>query len=1112
MKHLHSAAAALALLCAGTATAAGTDGQALWLRYPAISPDGKTVAFSYMGDIYTVPASGGPVSRLTVSPAYETRPLWSPDGQTIVFSSDRHGAANLYSIPAGGGAVSRITRTSGSQTPLAWLNDSTVLFRQAGMADVLDSQFPSSSFPQVYAVTVTGGRPQLFSSLAMDELSVDPAGRIVYQDKKGYEDPLRKHQRSSIARDIWLASAPGADGKRSYTKLTANAGEDREPVWIPGQDAFYYLAEGEGTSLNIHRMNADGSGDVTLTKLPTHPVRHLSVSNGGTLCFSYDGRIFTMTPGGQPVALDIAIAGDTGRDEPRYWSNPSGLGAIALSEKGKEVAFVMRGDVYVTATEYNTTKRITDTPEQERNVDFAPDGRSLVYSAERNGHWGIYRASLVRPEDKHFAYAREIKEEPLVTGDFSAFQPKFSPDGKEIAYLKDRTELMVLNLETMQSRTVLPGEYNYSYTDGDQTYSWSPDGKWFLAEYIDRGGWNNSDIVLVKADGSGEMTNLTQSGYSDGNPKWVLGGKAMMWMSDRAGYRSHGSWGSERDWYIMFLDGEAYDRFLMSKEEQELADEAEKKDDGDKKEDDDKKDKKGKKGKKESEAKTDDKPALTFDLANRRHRIVRLTPNSSSLADGLLSDKGDKVYYTASFEGGADLWMHDLKDGSTSLLVKGLGWGALIPDAKMENIYLNSGGIKKVNLGSRNTSWINYDAQFTYRPAQEREYIFNHVWQQVADKFYDRNIHGIDWAGYRDAYAKFLPHINNNYDFQELLSELLGELNGSHTGARFRGNNATSPELTEAYLGAFFDNGYTGDGLRIAEILTGGPLDKAALGIAPGNIIESIDGTPIAAGQPWTHLLAGKAGKTVALSVLDPATGSRAEKIVKPVGSQSRMLYKRWTEAKRHLVDSLSGGRIGYIHVEGMDSPSFRETYSDLLGMYRNADAVIIDTRHNGGGWLHDDLATLLSGKQYARFVPRGQFVGNDPFNKWLKPSCVLVCEDNYSNAHGFPWVYKTLGIGKLIGTPVPGTMTAVWWENQIDPTLVFGVPQVGCSDMQGRYLENLELQPDILIYNTPEDQLAGRDPQLERAVQEMLREADAFKAAQPEQPAQPQVSPVYSK
>ena len=186
------------------------------------------------------------------------------------------------------------------------------------------------------------------------------------------------------------------------------------------------------------------------------------------------------------------------------------------------------------------------------------------------------------------------------------------------------------------------------------------------------------------------------------------------------------------------------------------------------------------------------------------------------------------------------------------------------------------------------------------------------------------------------------------------------------------------------------------------------------------------------------------------------------------------MLYKRWVKRNEKMVEELSGGRIAYVHVEGMDSPSFRTVYSELLSdRNRNKEAVIVDTRHNGGGWLHDDLATLLSGKEYQRFVPRGQYIGSDPYNKWLKPSCVLICEDNYSNAHGFPWVYKELKIGKLIGAPVPGTMTAVWWERQIDPSI----------------------EPDIKVYNSPEKSLQGIDEQLEAAVKEMLKEADAAKA-----------------
>ena len=323
---------------------------------------------------------------------------------------------------------------------------------------------------------------------------------------------------------------------------------------------------------------------------------------------------------------------------------------------------------------------------------------------------------------------------------------------------------------------------------------------------------------------------------------------------------------------------------------------------------------------------------------------------------------------------------------------------------------------------------------------------------------------------------------------------MLGELNGSHTGARYYAPGAS---LTTANLGVFFDETYDGDGLKIKEILKKGPFAVKKSEVTPGCIIEKIDGQAILKGQDYFPLLEGKSGKKVLLAMYNPATGKRFSVTVMAISTsqQNDLLYKRWVDRNRDMVEKLSGGRIAYVHVKAMDSPSFRTTYSELLSeKNRLKEAVIVDTRHNGGGWLHDDLATLLSGKEYQRFVPHGNYIGSDPFNKWLKPSCVLMCEDNYSNAHGFPWVYKELGIGKLIGAPVPGTMTAVWWETQIDPTLVFGIPQVGCVDMRGNYMENNQLNPDIKVYNRPEDSLHGIDKQLETAVQEMLKAADAVK------------------
>ncbi|MBO5251530.1 MAG: PD40 domain-containing protein [Bacteroidaceae bacterium] len=1069
----------------------------VWMRYPAISPDGSQIAFSFKGDIYTVLAKGGRALQITTNSAHDTRPIWSPDGKQIAFASDRMGSMDLYIVSKDGGIPQRLTTHSGNETPLTFKDNKHILFQANILPSTDDMQFASGQFPQVYEVSTTGGRPVLFSSLPMEDISFSADGKsLLYHDKKGYEDPWRKHHTSSITRDIWLCNL---NGERSYQKLSTFNGEDRNPVWA-SSDTYYYLSEQNG-SFNVFKANIKGGTPTPITKHTKHPVRFLSRANNGTLCYGYDGGIYTLKEGSRPQKVSIDVVTDkVDRDLIRQIRN-YGATQIALSAEGKEIAFILRGDVYVTSTEYKTTKQITDTPEQERNVDFAPDGRSLVYASERNGLWQVYQASIVDKEEKLFTYATDIKEERLTKSDFASFQPQYSPDGKEVAFLENRTTLRVINLASKKVRTVMDGKFEYSYSDGDQWYQWSPDSRWLLTNYIGIGGWNNKDVALVNASGNGEIHNLTQSGYSDSNAKWVLDGKAMIWRSDRAGYRSHGSWGAHADVYIMFFEQEAYERFLMTKEELALAEEADKAEkEKEKKEKEAEKKNKKDKDKDKGKDKADDKKkeevkALTFDLDNCRDRIVRLTKHSSQLGDAVLSKKGDKLYYQASFEGGSDLWCQDLKENSTKIVLKGIGYGQMIPDKKGENFYLCShGGIKKVTAQNGSNKSIPFEATFNYKPYEERQYIFDHAWQQVKDKFYVENIHGIDWEGYRDAYRRFLPSINNNYDFQELLSELLGELNGSHTGARYYGGGSALPT---ANLGVFFDDRHRGNGLRIKEILPKSPFAIKKCDVTPGCIIEAIDGTLIEEGMDYFPLLEGKVGKNVLLRIYDPINRKLFNVTIKAIssGQQNALLYKRWVDRNRRMVDELSGGRIAYVHVQGMDSPSFRTVFSELLSeKNRQKEAVIVDTRHNGGGWLHDDLVTLLNGKEYQRFVPRGQYIGSDPHNKWLKPSCVLVCEDNYSNAHGFPWVYKELGIGKLIGAPVPGTMTAVWWESQIDPSIVFGIPQVGCKDMRGQYLENSLLTPDIEVYNKPEDSLRGIDTQLETAVKEMLKTVNSKK------------------
>ena len=435
-----------------------------WMRYPSLSPDGSLIAFSFKGDIYTVPTNGGRALQITTHPSHDTRPVWSPDGKLLAFASDRMGSMDIYIVDKEGGVPKRLTTHSGNETPITFKDNGHLLFQANILPSTDDMQFASGQFPQVYEVSTEGGRAVMFSSMPMEDISFSTdRKKILYHDKKGYEDPWRKRHTSSITRDVWMCNL---DNERSYKKLSSFNGEDRNPVWASA-DSYYYLSEQNG-SFNVFKASIKGGSPVQITKHEKHPVRFLSRSNNGLLCYGYDGGIYTLKEGEQPKKVNIKVVTDQiNRDIIRQIKN-NGASQIAVSSEGKEVAFILRGDVYVTSTEYKTTRQITNTPEQERNVDFAPDGRSLVYASERDGLWQLYQSKIANKEEKLFTYATEIKEEKLTNSNITSFQPQYSPDGKEVAFLEDRTTIRVINLASKQVRTIMDGKFEYSYSDGDQ--------------------------------------------------------------------------------------------------------------------------------------------------------------------------------------------------------------------------------------------------------------------------------------------------------------------------------------------------------------------------------------------------------------------------------------------------------------------------------------------------------------------------------------------------------------------------------------------------------------------------------------------------------------------
>ena len=497
----------------------------------------------------------------------------------------------------------------------------------------------------------------------------DKAGeRLAYSDQKGYEMEWRKHDNSSFARDVWVWDR----ATNTHRRLTASGVDDRQPVWAPGERALYYLSEKSG-SFNVWRLDlADPQHPVQVTTHTVHPVRFLSVSAAGDLCYTFDGEIWVRPAGAaESRKLDVTAAADR-RDLAVAPLDVSGeVSEFELSPDGKEVAFVARGEVFVASVEHGTTRRITDTPGQERSVSFSPDGKSLLYAGERDGSWNLYRTDRTDPEEPDFFNATALKESAVLATPAEEFQPRFSPDGKEVAYLEERTTLKVLNLASGKSRIVLPGDMNYSYADGDQWYEWSPDGRTFAVQFLSPTRWS-SEVGLVPAAGGAAVDEPHAQRLRGRAPALGAQGRGAA-LGDRPSRRAPAGRLAARAGRLRRVPhaqgvgplpprrGRAT-RSSPRRRRRRTRRRTRSKD----------KDKdEGRRTRPPAE-----KPAaklpdpVTLELDAIEDRIVRLSMHSADLADADLTPDGETLVYLAKFEKGYDLWKYVPRKKEIKLLAK----------------------------------------------------------------------------------------------------------------------------------------------------------------------------------------------------------------------------------------------------------------------------------------------------------------------------------------------------------------------------------------------------------------------------------------------------------
>lgn len=1043
----------LSLAVAGSASAVTP----LWLRDIKISPDGRTIAFTYKGDIYLVAAEGGTARRLTATPSdIETAPIWSPDSKMLAFASNHHGSNDVFTVSADGSGLRRLTSYSVNETPEAFSPDGKEIYFSAAIQDPASSvAFPSTRLTELYAVPVGGGAIRQVLPTPAINVSFAPDGKyFVYQDVKGVENTWRKHHTSSTTRDIWKYDIKS--GKHS--RLIDHAGEDLWPVVSDSE--IFFLSERNGGSANVYAVDLENTKAQprALTSFSEHPVRFLSRSAGGKLAFGYDGEIFTMAPGAtSPAKVNINIV-DADYQAPDFVSFTSGAEDAVASPDGKLVAFIHRGDLFVTSVEYQTTKQITSTAQAESSPSWADGGRTLYFVSDSDGRNDLYKAEMTRKDDPDMAHATALKIDRVLPANkgIERASAKTSPDGSKLAYIQNRNELMVLDLTTKKSTLLAPGSLNPE-RDGEMQFSWSPDGNWIVFTCVPHHHSPYYDIALVNADGNKpEITYITETGYFEEQPRFTPDGQAVIWASERYGMRNQASWGTQYDVMTAYLNRAARDKSRLSEEELALF-----------------------------KKKDEKKDSLTIvERDGIQDRIERLTPYSSALADAAIAPDGETLYYLSKVEKGYDLWKRNLRSGDISLVSK-----LSVPSAELQVVgkdlfIFSPSSIKKMSISGEKLKSVSFSGRQKIDRSAERDYMLEYVRTEEGERFYTESMHGVDWNKLVDHYRKFLPHINNNASFSEMLSEILGELNVSHTGSGYRPHGGA--DETTSNLGLIYDMTFSGPGWKVAEVVAGGPFDRADAIVAPGDIITEINSVKITPETDFTSLLNGLAGKPTLVRV-----NGDSEQVVKPITSSAlnSLLYDRWVKRNAAAVDSLSNGRLGYVHIKSMADPSFRTMYADVLGKYNDREGIVIDTRWNGGGRMHEDIEVLFSGEQYLTQKVRGEKTATMPSRRWNKPSIMIIGEANYSNAHGTPWVYTHRGLGKTVGMPVPGTMTSVNWVDLIDDTMYFGIPVIGYELPDGSYLENKQLEPDVKVENSPERIAAGIDDQLRIAVETLLKD-----------------------
>lgn len=1088
-------------------------------QHPALSPDAEHIVFSWTGDLWIVPAGGGAATRLTAHPAEEIRSAFSPRGDRLAFESRRDGARNLYvvdlvetsGLPLAG-RPTRVTVSDRAQTLSGW--------DASGMDLLFSSRQEPSLYrhSRMYRAPVDGGPVTRLT----DAFGTDPRmgrdGSIVFS--RGYDVRNRPAYRGPGAESLWRMNTDG-----EFEKLAPFEGNDFDAHQLPGGDVVF-ISSRSGQN-NLHRLTRTPQGTV-VTQLTDfrpskervsigHGVRDLTVSgDGSTAAFAVWDSLYTLDltdPSAEASRLTLTASADDAVAETKAHDVSSDVSEALMHPSGKAIAMIARGELFIRSTaEDRPARRVTDTNAREGDLAWSPDGSTLYFTRDTEDSLGSIFAATVNlsrdqllPQESPEAEENADEDEPaendpngegeesddrpaagdrwaealtfivepvVATSDWSR-GPNPSPDGTAILYVRGLGDLVRRDLDTGDERVVFEG---WNAPDAH----WTSDSRHIVYAVQDLNF--NSDIFLLDLeDADAEPINLTQHPDMDVAPRLSADGKVLIFLSDRAGE----NW--DYDVHAVYLD-----RSLETMTSYELADHF-------------KESAKAAKKRKplDPDAEKHGAEPLAFDADDAFLRIRRITTIPGRESDLAVTPGGERIIFSASIDGERALHSVDYSGSDRKRIIAG-NVGEVRPSLTGDKVVFIKGG-KAHSAPPTGGDVVTYgfDADVVVTLADEQRQKFLEAARTFGATFYHPTIKGLEWPTLTERYAALAEQTRTSLGFNRVFELMLGEVDASHTGIR-GGDFYDGPDVATGYLG--IDARPDDRGYRVERVLRGGPSDVETTGLRAGDLIFAIDGAPLVQDgklQDLTAALAGTAGAETLLKIERPDTEEHPGfALVTPSGfwSENNLRYTLDTLARRERVDELSGGRLGYLHIRGMSMPSVRDFERDLFAAANGKDGLVIDVRDNGGGFTTDILLASLTAPRHAYTIPRGAERDGVPFDAyprdrrliygWNRPINVLINENSFSNAEIFAHAIKTTGRGALVGTQTFGGVISTGAFSLIDGTIVRR-PFRGWYLTDDQDMESNGAMPDVPVAVTPADEAAGRDPQLEAAVEELLSRLD---------------------